>query len=322
MNDEKYIASQLKSLILEYQKELLEFYERRTLLAPEHTPVNSAVQDSKELKKDVLKTDPVAKMTKSTPRVEPTMPYTADDELDECSPPPSMLRPRETKPAPRIEPKTPRAADYEDECSPPPSILRPRETKSAPRVEPKTPRAADYEDECSPPPSMLRPRETKPAPRIEPTMPYAADYEDECSPPPSMLRPHETKTRPALCTETAKLHHGMECASVQVHVTSSGQTLPVAGARVTIFYLGKSNKKMRNDDVTDNDGNTQVFSIPISIPPAPCTIEVSASGFCSARYVGIALYSGILATQQIDLIELPPGHKSNLLILYDKLPTL
>ncbi|MDD3693759.1 MAG: carboxypeptidase-like regulatory domain-containing protein, partial [Oscillospiraceae bacterium] len=230
--------------------------------------------------------------TEPTPRIEPKMPYTVDDEWEDCSPPPSMLRPRETEPAPRIEPKMPCTTD-------------------------------DEWDDCSPPPSMLRPRETEPTPRIEPKTPCTVDDEwEDCSPPPSMLRPRETKTKPALCKETAKLHDAMECASLQVRVTSGGQVLPVAGARVTIFYLGESNKKMRKDDVTDKNGNTQVFSIPISAPSAPCTIEVSASGFCSARYVGIELCSGTPTTQQIDLIELPPGHKSNLLILYDKLPIL
>ena len=227
MNDEKYTASQLKSLILKYQKELLEFYERRTLSVPEHTPdISPVVQDTKDLKRDALKTEPAFETTKAAPCIEPKMPCTVDDEWEDCSPPPSMLRPR------------------------------------------------------------------------------------------------ETKTKPALCKETAKLHDAMECASLQVRVTSGGQVLPVAGARVTIFYLGESNKKMRKDDVTDKNGNTQVFSIPISAPSAPCTIEVSASGFCSARYVGIELCSGTPTTQQIDLIELPPGHKSNLLILNDKLPIL
>jgi hypothetical protein len=293
VNDEKYTASQLKSLILKYQKELLEFYERRTLSVPEHTPdISPVVQDTKDLKRDALKTEPTFETTKAAPCIEPKMPCTVDDEWDDCSPPPSMLRPCETEPAPRIEPKMPCTTD-------------------------------DEWDDCSPPPSMLRPRETEPTPRIEPKTPCTVDDEwEDCSPPPSMLRPRETKTKPALCKETAKLHDAMECASLQVRVTSGGQVLPVAGARVTIFYLGESNKKKRKDDVTDKNGNTQVFSIPISAPSAPCTIEVSASGFCSARYVGIELCSGTPTTQQIDLIELPPGHKSNLLILYDKLPIL
>ena len=148
---------------------------------------------------------------------------------------------------------------------------------------------------------------------------YALDYdfEDECSPSPSMLRPVKQLKKEVLSSMPAPLSSP---AMLQVMVVTGKSSAPVVGARVVVTRAGASSQKVHKSVQTDGKGSTPVISMPNCEPPAPCTIEVNASGYCSARYSGIPLYGGLTAIQQIDLIPLPAGQKSELLILFDETP--
>ncbi len=185
----------------------------------------------------------------------------------------------------------------------------------------------DFEDECSPSPSMLRPcisPETAVVNTRPDVMPatkiineHVAQIEEECPPSPSMLRPVKQSKKEVLSSMPAPLSSP---AMLQVMVVTGKSSAPVVGARVVVTRAGTSSQKVHKSVQTDGNGSTPVISMPNCEPPAPCTIEVNASGYCSARYSGIPLYGGLTAIQQIDLIPLPAGQKSELLILFDETP--
>lgn len=237
-------ALQLKSLISKYSKELLELYQHRTLPDIEHTDSDIILPQEVE-SKDVSAEMPIMKPPQAANR----------NQSDDCSPPPSMLRPLEPEQAEQSEDKMPRYM----------------------------PRPSQVADDCSPSPSLLRP--------------YLSDKLEMLS----SMPPFDKQGY----------------ASIHIRVTAGLKSIPVSGAHVTVYYTESVNKYARKSEVTDSDGNTQPISIPVGSPPSSCTVEVSASGFCSARYADVPLYAGNNTTQQIDLIELPPGHKSDLLLLYD-----
>ncbi|MDD2361432.1 MAG: hypothetical protein PHH84_00500 [Oscillospiraceae bacterium] len=187
------------------------------------------------------------------------------------------------------------------------------------------PAAYDFEDECSPSPSMLRPcinqeaAALKPEPDVMPaTNIYNAPVEDECSPSPSMFRPINQLKKEVLASMPAS---PSSPAMLQVNVMSGRPAAPVVGARVLVTRVGASGQKVHKSIRTDDNGSTPIITMPTCEPPAPCTIEVNANGYCGARYSGIPLYGGLTAIQQIDLIPLPAGQKSELLILFDETPS-
>lgn len=206
-----------------------------------------------------------------------------------------------------------------DDCPPPPSMLRPREIGRAANAvqtdeavfSPQATAGAQNDDECSPPPSMLRPRQPADGRRGLPKIP---EDRGDCSPPPSLLRPRPDKIE---ILSSMPLPDTPGYASLQVRVTTGRKSLPVKGACVTVICAEPNESK---SETTGEDGNIKPIIIPLNRPSSSCTVEVEAEGFCSARYVRVPLCAGIPAVRQVDLIELPPGHKSDLLILYDNPP--
>lgn len=343
MIQDQYTPSQLQSLIEKYQRELLESYKRKTLDDTEIAASTSKVAEEKNDSAE-LSAKPTATEGLKTEIVET---HTPAIQQNDCDSPPypeavNTMKAEQTdlkssdisavfkaKNNPDVDLKLNQPLSgflIEDECPPPPSMLRPKRVQAGIPADKTTENIAaceqvkpciEMEDECPPPPSMFRPIkniQTSKTKKIKETSAFI--FDEECPPTPSMFRPFRNDKRAVLASmpdpDTSKP------ANLQVKVTTGRQSIPVNGARVTVSRNGVSTQKIQKVIQTDRTGSTPVISIPNCGPLSPYTIEVTANGFCSARYSGIPLYNGITAVQHVDLIPLPTGERSDLLILFDQ----
>ena len=262
----------------------------------------------------------------------------------ECSPSPSMFRPNnvgisaavalEKREAVQNTPQEPNLVEvsnlFDDDSPLSPSMFRPQPTIQTSRVNGDllrdtpvdgTPASFMVEDDCPPAPSMFRPVQDTSAVSQETNQPVPANHsfvsfpDDECPTAPSKFRPFRADKKAVLASMPKP--DSSKPANLQVKVTSGRNPVPIYDARVTITRAGFSTQKVHKTVRTDGSGSTPVVAIPLCDPPAPCTIEVSANGYCGARYSGIPLYNGITAIQYIDLIPLPSGQK-DLTILFQE----
>lgn len=308
----QFSPSQLQSLIEKYQRELMDSYKRQAAKSG-----NMQAEEKPEPKEKAREsTNDLNKPAYDKPTFDnPTVPEglktqaveTALSEIEDNS---SVVQNDfQAEPASF----TRQAENFaEDDCPVAPSMLRPRVEDSVMDVDAAV-ESSDFDmgDEFPASPSMFRSNSLYDSqPRVKPVM-----LEDDCPPSPSVFRPYRVDKR-AVMADMPKPDTSKP-ANLQVKVTTGRQMIPVNGARVTVTRNGVSTQKIHKVTNTDRTGCTPVISIPNCGPPAPFTIEVTANGFCSARYSGVPLYSGMTSIKHVDLIPLPSGEKSDLMILFD-----
>lgn len=284
MNQNSYTPSQLQSIIQKYQNELMDYFNRKVI-------PDTQMPDLPAPKKSVQ-----SPQQTGFPKAKSTSLAVEDD----CPPSPSMLRPVQD-PIRNADSRQPVYAPAsiglivsDSDCPPPPSMLRPKyDIWAAARAE---------RDE-----NVLKTSRER-----------NLDFVEEVCHSPSKFRPFRTDKRAVL---SSMLPPDNRPANIQVRVTTGRTPVPVCGAKVTIIRNGASTQKIQKTSQTDSSGSTPVLSIPSCNPPAPCTIEVTANGYCSARYSGIPLYNGITAIQNIDLVRLPSGQKPDFVLQFDGSPS-
>lgn len=120
----------------------------------------------------------------------------------------------------------------------------------------------------------------------------------------------------------------METAYLQVWVTTAQETLPVAGAHVTISQDDGDGQVVRFIGLTDRSGKTELVPLPAVsrqlslVPngsPTPYTtynIEVYADGYYRIKNEGLPLYGGIKAVQPVRMIPLPEFASSDSTLVF------
>ena len=296
----QFSPSQLQSLIEKYQRELMESYKRQA--AKSGNMQAEAKPEPKEISRESAKaySKPTAPEGLKTQAVETALPEIEDNSSgvqdSQAAAPASLTR--------QVE------SFMDDDFPVAPSMLRPRVESSVMDAGAAAANSDFDRGEFSAPTSMLRQESFKGQPEVKLDI-----MQDDCPPSPSMFRPARVDKR-AVMADMPKPDTSKP-ANLQVKVTTGRQMIPVYGARVTVTRNGVSTQKIHKVTQTDRTGCTPVISIPNCGPPAPFTIEVTANGFCSARYSGVPLYSGMTSVHHVDLIPLPSGENADLMLLFD-----
>ena len=109
-----------------------------------------------------------------------------------------------------------------------------------------------------------------------------------------------------------------ESGTVTVRVYTAGGALPVANSVVRIIGADEDNRFIEYSVITDIDGITKALILPSpakayslaphakEIPYAVYDLEITADGYYTKRINNIAVFSGIEAIQEVNMIPISP----------------